>query len=199
MDAPGDALPIHLIAEDLRLSATPVREALSRLAGEDLVEKRGPTYTRPRLDGRALAELYNLRLVYLAAAMASRGERGGTRRRPPPQPSPQPSQAFAEALARTDPALVVEALLLEIVLAADDRTLAQIYYRAAARLAPFQAAEAQVLADGIEEARVLAAAFEIQDAAALRAAVRQYHRRRIRDAEMISRLAGGAKYRLDMI
>jgi DNA-binding GntR family transcriptional regulator len=62
-DAPGAPLPIQLIAAELRLSTTPVREVLSRLAGEHLVEKRGPVYTRPHLDGPTLAELYALRAL----------------------------------------------------------------------------------------------------------------------------------------
>ena len=55
--AMGAAIPINLIAQELRLSPTPVREALSRLAGEELVEKQGHAYTRPKLDGVTLAEL----------------------------------------------------------------------------------------------------------------------------------------------
>lgn len=197
VDAPGAALPINLIAEALRLSPTPVREALSRLAGEGLVDKKGPAYTRPNLDALALAELYDLRLLYLSAALAADGNRRARRRqRPPSEPT-----GFRAALAE-DPdghAGVVEAVYLEIVRHADDRMLALAYQNADERLAPFQPLEAQVLTNLVSEAFGIVTAFETSDLAALRAGVRTHHRRRRAVAELLTRLAAGAKYRPDMI
>lgn len=197
LDPPGATLPINLIAAELRLSPTPVREALSRLAGEGLVDKKGPAYTRPLLDGLALAELYGLRLLYLAAAMAAAVDRRVRRRQlPPPEPL-----GFRSALAE-DPAghaRIVEQLYLEIVRHADDRMLGQAYQNVAERLAPFQPLEQQVLPNPMSEAFGIVAAFETGDMAALRAGVRAHHRRRASAAEVLARLAGGAKYRPDMI
>lgn len=196
-DAPGAALPIGLIAETLRLSPTPVREALSRLAGEELVEKRGPAYTRPLLDSPALAELYNLRLLYLSAALAPGADRRARHRQWPARP---PSRFVADlAEPAADPGAVVEALFLEIVLGADDLMLAQAYQRTAERLTPFHPVERQLFEDARVEATALASAFETGASGTLRVAVRAYHRRRIGAAATAIRLAGGAKYRTDMI
>ncbi len=196
LDAPGDALPINLIAQDLRLSSTPVREALSRLAGEDLVDKRGPVYTRPLLDGPALAELHNLRLLYLSAAMAPNAERRARRRRAPPRAP----TAFAQDLRDgADPQAVIETLFLELVLGADDLVLVQAYQRVGARLAPFGAIEARLLPDLGQEALALATAFEAREIAGLRAGVGRYHRRRIAQAHGLARLASAVKYRPDIV
>jgi DNA-binding GntR family transcriptional regulator len=192
VDAPGDALPINLIATELHLSSTPVREALSRLAGEHLVDKRGPTYTRPRMDGPALAALYNLRLIHLLAAMAPAVERRRVRQRAP--------LAFARDLAQgASPTALVEALFLGLVRDADDPILVQAYQPIADRLAPFQDLEAAGRGDVAQEALGLIASFEADDAKALRSGLRRYHHQRMAQSYALVRLAEGEKYRTDIV
>lgn len=183
IDPPGAALPISLIAEELGLSPTPVREALARLAGEDLVDKRGPAYTRPRLDAVMLAELYGHRLLHLAVAMAAEPARRAGLRRFPARP---PAGLSAE-LGRQegDPATVVERLWMEIVLWGQDLVVAQACQRTSERLAPFLVSEALLFADTRREAEELAAAFEQADRPALRVLTRRHHRRRIAAAGAI--------------
>lgn len=66
----GEPLTITEVAYELGLSATPVREALSRLAGEGLIEdRRGRGYFARRIDVADLVELYGLRRLYLLAAV----------------------------------------------------------------------------------------------------------------------------------
>ena len=101
----GEPLTITDLAHDLGLSATPVREALSRLAGERLIEdRRGRGYFAPRFDVSDLVELYGLRRLYLVEALASDG---GPPSFPPPEasdpglpPSAQMVQAFDWIVAR---------------------------------------------------------------------------------------------------
>jgi DNA-binding transcriptional ArsR family regulator len=69
----GTRLTATEIAHDLSLSPTPVREALSRLVGEGLVEdRRGQGFFVPRLTACDLADLYRLSLVYLGLAFEAR-------------------------------------------------------------------------------------------------------------------------------
>ncbi|MGR4866739.1 GntR family transcriptional regulator [Caulobacter sp. LARHSG274] len=190
-DAPGAALPIQLIAAELRLSTTPVREVLSRLAGEHLVDKRGPVYTRPHL-----AELYALRALLLETALTPDAGRRARRRIFPERPMLALGDELA--LSRT-PADIVTTLFFELVLGAGDLILAQAYQAASERLAPYQPLEAQVFCDLDAEAWGLIAAFEAQDPRALLLGAKAYHRRRIAAAAAISSLALGEKYRTDMV
>jgi DNA-binding transcriptional MocR family regulator len=68
--APGSPMVVMDLAKTLRVSATPVREALSRLSGEGLVEEhRGRGFSAPRLDPADLGSLHNLHGVYIATAL----------------------------------------------------------------------------------------------------------------------------------
>jgi len=196
-DAPGAALPIQLIASELRLSTTPVREVLSRLAGEHLVDKRGPVYTRPHLDGPTLAELYALRALFLETAMSPDAGRRARRRTFPERPLLALADDLA-ALTRT-PADIVTSLFFELVLTAGDLVLAQSYQATSERLAPYQPLEGQVFSDLDAEASDLIAAFEAQEPRSLLLGAKAYHRRRIAAAGAISSLALGEKYRTDMV
>lgn len=75
--APGSPLRIGPLTEELRMSATPVREALNLLAGEKLVEyvpMRGFRVTQPPSDAdvRAMGEARMLLEPELAALAATR-------------------------------------------------------------------------------------------------------------------------------
>ncbi|TFH17265.1 MAG: GntR family transcriptional regulator [Acidimicrobiales bacterium] len=61
---PGDALVISTLAKELGVSATPLREALGRLAAEGLVELQAHGSARvATVDLREAAEIYELRQV----------------------------------------------------------------------------------------------------------------------------------------
>ena len=199
VDAPGAPLPISLIAAQLRLSPTPVREALSRLAGEDLVEKIGPNYTRPSHDAQTLAELYDLRWSYLSAALAP-----DLRRRSGDQTAGIRGQGadvidYEAALATGAPGPVVERLFCDLVLAAGDLSRARAFLRVNERLAPLQALEARVFGDLAVEARALVEAQVAGDRPGLRAQARRFHRRRVQAAATLARLADPRKYRSDIV
>lgn len=70
--APGTQLKASAIAKRLRLSATPVREALARLSGEKLVEeRRDQGHFVPLLTARRIGELYTI-LGYILVATQPR-------------------------------------------------------------------------------------------------------------------------------
>ncbi|OJU07830.1 MAG: hypothetical protein BGN86_06000 [Caulobacterales bacterium 68-7] len=184
VDAPGAPLPINGIASELRLSPTPVREALSRLAGEGLIDKAGPNYLRPKLDGPTLSELYALRLIYLEAAqgLAARLKARAT---------------AASSVENLD--LSAETLFARLVGRSADQTLLAAYQRCADQLAPFWAVEVEIVDDGIEDIARLAEAEGASDTGQLKVLLRRYHRRRIAAAALIVREASDPKYRTPMI
>lgn len=79
------------------LSPTPVREALSRLVGEGLVEElRGGGYYVPRVSARDVMEFYTLARALALAALSEGGGQGAhrTRRFAAAQPDiPEPPEA----------------------------------------------------------------------------------------------------------
>jgi len=72
---PGEAIPVRVVSEQLGIGATPVREALQRLAAEGVLEGSANMGVRTaRLDRDELQSLYETRLLLEgeAAALAAR-------------------------------------------------------------------------------------------------------------------------------
>jgi DNA-binding FadR family transcriptional regulator len=173
----GEPLTITDLAHDLGLSATPVREALSRLAGERLIEdRRGRGYFAPRLDVSDLVELYGLRRLYLVEALSADG---GPSTFPPPEPRDPAHAAFVQMIQLFD----------WIVARAGNRALFDVYRQLGERLAPAVRVESQVfpLADELAE---LAAGLD--DPARLRTILARLHAaRRARAPELMRALRAG--------
>src|SRR5580692_3258309 len=81
----GEPLTVGDLASGYGVSATPVREALSRLAGDGLVEdRRGRGYYAHRIDGVDLADLYRVQQTMAQVALAAPRPGGGPQRQPGP-------------------------------------------------------------------------------------------------------------------
>jgi DNA-binding FadR family transcriptional regulator len=168
--APGERIAAIDIAADLRLSATPVREALSRLAGEGLLEdRRGQGFFVRILTALDIADLYRLSLAQLGIAhdphrLARRAAS---------------STATVARLRLTDPVREVEQLFAEWVGARGSRTLIAAHHATQVQLGPVRRAEPAVLEDLAEEAAELRALPLEDPGGAWAAAVRRFHVRRI--------------------
>lgn len=73
--APGEAIPVRVVSDRIGIGATPVREALQRLAAERVLESAANRRVRvPKPDREELTALYETRLILEgeAAALAAR-------------------------------------------------------------------------------------------------------------------------------
>jgi hypothetical protein len=173
---PGERIRAGALAEELRLSATPVREALARLAGEGLVEdRRGEGYFVGALSGLEIADLYRLQLAHLQVALDPR----------------RPAPAHRRAPTTTtdlDPVAAVERLFLGWVLQTGGRALGSSYRTIMVRLGPARRKEPLLFGDLAEEAARLASGANGADAPAGRRQLATFHGRRVAAAERIARL-----------
>lgn len=185
-DFPVDSrLAAAELAVALGLSATPVREALSRLAGEGLLEdRRGLGFFVRRLSRRDVAALYRLHLAQLVLTL-------------------EDAEPAAELIAvegrddaascELDPVAATERLFARWVESLAPRPLGLAYLRIADQLAPVRRLEPQVFADLVGEAEGLRSAAPAERLARLRA----FHQRRVRAADrladLLERAAGGAR------
>lgn len=170
---PGGRIPASALASSLKLSATPVREALSRLAGEGLVEeRRNQGFFVRTLSGVDVADLYRLALAHLLIIAGRDRER-----RPPTAPDTSPA---------TDPVRAIEGFFQAWVTQAGSRALGQMHQTIATQLGPVRRIEPQVFEDLAFEADALLHSAATGDGPELAQGLRRFHGRRIQAAEKLS-------------
>lgn len=176
--APGQRIAAIDVAGALGLSPTPVREALSRLAGEGVLEeRRGQGYFARSLSALDVADLWRLSLAHLSIALEA--HRLGA------------SAAHVVAGSREDAAdsvQEVERLLLEWVHDAGGRALAASYAILIVQLGPARRKEPLLFDDLEREATELRESGPALDAGGRLAVLRRFHSRRIAAADRISSL-----------
>lgn len=187
MVAPGDQIRVNEAAATLRLSATPVREALSRLVGEGLLEERPRIgFFVPLPTAYDLIDLLVLAELHLVAAAHAPGRNGKpVDRSPAPAGAGEPRNSIIDAASR---------LFDEILSGSDNLALIAAGRRSIDQLAPLRRAESLLFADSEAELGALREQFESRSFGSLRAAIRGYHRKRrahaVQLAYLISRNSG---------
>jgi len=168
---PGARLPASALAASLRLSATPVREALNRLAGEGLVEERRRQGFFVRvLTGLDVADLYRMSLAQLLVV----GGRDRARRPPP------------EAARSADPGRAVDDYLQAWMNASGSTALVRMRRATVTQLGPVRRLEPRLFDDLEAEADELLRCAAGPDEAAFTQALRRYHGRRIQAADRLA-------------
>ena len=172
-DVPLDRrLAASEIASELGLSATPVREALSRLAGEGLLEdRRGEGFFVRRLSRADIVALYRLSLAHLALALEA-------------QDAEAPAEADLDPEA--DPVELTERLFAAWAAGSGSRALSLSYARLQGQLGAARRLEGRLLEDLREEAAGLRAGEA--DRSRRLARVRAFYARRVRVAGRLAEL-----------
>lgn len=166
---PGGSIVIIEEARRLKLSTTPVREALAWLCGEGLLE-RAPRagYVAPRLDAAMLRDRFWMRLRCLSTSLELTFDMGG---------SAVPADGPVDC--------VVRDLFDRIVRATGNRALVESFRRVDAQLRMLGDAEAAVFPDAAPEADELARLGREGSRIQLAAAIDAYHRRRMDRAAVL--------------
>lgn len=172
--APGDHLEPTAIGQELNASITPVRDALHRLVGEQLVAApRGEGFRVPSPTEAELRGLYGWNRELLELAL----------RRNPPTSGGAALYAARQSLTPSGPGPLTAADLFRRIA----RRSGNPEHEAAVetlsdRLAATRLVEARLFEDLEQELATLAALLAEDDCAALRRAIASYHRRRQRCA-----------------
>jgi len=156
----GQALTVNDLAGEFGVSATPVREALARLAGEGLVEdRRGSGYFAWRMDVSDLTDLYRAQETLTLAALGTlvrcaAGSVAPTSGCSLPMATTGTPVALSEGA--VDGLLFWEGLTSRVAREAGHRFLLGAQQRLADRLAPARRMEAMVRLEEVDDRRVLA-------------------------------------------
>jgi DNA-binding GntR family transcriptional regulator len=183
----GEPLTVGDLAARYGVSATPVREALSRLAGEGLLEdRRGRGYYAHRIDGVDLADLYRVQETLVQVALAA-ARRGGSQRGAEP--------IDADYLER--PVQAWEALFEAVLRGANSAFLMDAHQRLADRLAPARRVESEMLGETSSDFEPLIAAQSATDWMRLECALAPFFRRRraAADSLVVRMRLNSAKYK----
>lgn len=164
----------------LRLSTTPVREALARLSGEGLVERAASGgYVTVRLDATAARDRWAMHGHYVRIAVELNGRALGSVR--PPPPAFEPDHPIAAA----------NRLFSAIVFSAGNHVLWDAYQKVSGQLDLVRRYEADLFDDLGEEALGLYTAYAEAAAPRLATTVARYHDRRISAAGALAALVFG--------
>jgi DNA-binding GntR family transcriptional regulator len=183
---PGQLLQIGVLAEELGVSTTPVREALTRLAAERMimsVPKRGFFARTPSEDD--ILGLYSVNQTILDAAVARWPQQ---RAEPAAVPAAAATevvpvqQRSAEQLARQ-----TGELFLHIATRSGVGEFAEITRNMNDRLHHARVLECEIIANVFVEVGHLAALAGTNEAAQLRQALQAYHEERLRQVAAISK------------
>jgi hypothetical protein len=178
--APGDRIAAAEIADALHLSSTPVREALSRLAGEGLLEdRRGQGFFVRTLMSSDIADLYRLSLAQLTIV---HDPHRTALRRLSPRVAPQVD------IPAPDPIEAVERLFAERIAETGSRVLLAAHRSVQVQLGPVRRAEPRFLNDLADEASRLRGLDPSEAGGAWGVAVRRFHSRRIGLADRLAAL-----------
>jgi DNA-binding transcriptional regulator YhcF (GntR family) len=178
---PGKRIAATEVADTLHLSATPVREALSRLAGEGLLEdRRGQGFFLRPLSGVDVADLYRMSLSQLTIAQDSHRQHVSRSGVVPPDPG---------AAATDNPIRDVERLFSNWIAEAGSQALFGSHRTLQIQLGPIRRVEPLLIDDLAAEAAELARVAEPGQAGLRVPALRRFHTRRIALADRLATLA----------
>ncbi|WP_372784840.1 GntR family transcriptional regulator [Phenylobacterium sp.] len=176
---PGERIAATEVADLLGLSATPVREALSRISGEGLLEdRRGQGFFVSALTGLDIADLYRLSLAHLTLALDVQrlSAKGAS-----PHGDPPPGVA-------TDPVRDVERLFADWMMGAGGQSLWMSFRTVVIKLGPVRRVEPLLFEDLAAEASVLRGLSDLSAAPERRLALEVFHARRIELADQLAPL-----------
>lgn len=176
--APGAPVIVQDEAARLKLSTTPVREALACLSGEGLVQ-RAPSggYVSVRLDAAAARDRYAMHGHYVRIAAELNASALGAVRPPAP------------ALDMRQPIAAVRQLFTTIISSAGNEVLWEAYLRASGQLDRLRRLESVLFDDLAAEAAALHHAWVNAQANDFLGEVERYHARRVAAAAALAALA----------
>lgn len=173
----GSPIIVQDEAQRLRLSTTPVREALARLSGEGLVERAAlGGYLTLSLDAAAIRDLYEMQSECLR--FANRLNRKALDGVSPPSP-------MLEGL----PGPAIRQLFTNLIFSAGNRMLCEAYDKVSIRLERLRRLEPLVFTDLATEASALYAAYHRDLEGDFAEAIDRYHARRMSAAGVLARLS----------